>query len=226
MKRVFVACAHALALTRRGWLAAAALALVGLGSHAACEPVATAIVHVAQRSGFDNETALARGVTVLWELLADLALAGAALRVRDRSPQATLAATLRSDATQCGLLALRLRHRYLFWLRPFVLTCLVLAGAVSVGRLVGGQLYASCHGVNDLFAQLVSRAAAFAVPLFVLTVLFLPVLREALFLAVTRTDRSLHIRGRTYSRELVVVFPLVPLALLAAREAARWARWA
>lgn len=225
MKKLVQTGAVALMVTHRVWLAAAGFALIGLGSHAACEPVATAIIRLAQRLGMDGANSVARGLTVTWELAADALLAAVAWRARDRVPEASLAATLTFDARQCAQLLVRLRKRWLFWLRPLALVCFVLAGAVSVGRLVGGQAYASLHGISDLFAQLISRTLAFAVPLFVLAVMLLPLVREALFLSVTRTDRAVRIRGRAYSRELLFALPLAPLAVSAAYEAARWARW-
>ena len=215
----------ALVATRRVWLAAAAVALVGLGAHAACEPVASAIIHLLQELGLDSANRVARGVTIAWELAADAVLMSAALRVRDRAPAGTFAATLTLDARQCAQLAARMRKRWLFWLRPLALVCFTLAGAVSVGRLVGGQLFATLHGVSHLIAQVVSRVTAFAVPLFVASVLLLPLVRESLFIALTRTQRPLHFRGRAYPRELLMALPVLPLAIIAAHEASRWVHW-
>jgi len=225
VRRLFALAQATLLATQRVWLAAAAVALVGLGAHAACEPVAAAIIHALQRLGVDGANRAARGLTVTWEIGADLVLLGAALRVRDRAPNGTFAATLTLDMKQCVQLVSRLRRRWLFWLRPFALVCFTLAGAVSVGRLVGGQAFAALHGASDLFARIMSRSLAFALPLFVLSVLLLPLAREALFLALTRTNRAVHFRGRAYPRELLLALPVLPLAVVAVHEAVRWARW-
>jgi hypothetical protein len=216
--------ARVLVATRRAWLAAAAVALLGVGSHAACEPVALALTALAQRLGAGWAIGFARGVTVLWELAADAVLVSAALRVHDDAPHASLFASLWSEARAVTPLATRLWRRALFAIRPFALACLALGGAVSIGRLLRGELYASLHPLSDGLAQIVSRSLAVLAPLLVLLVLLMPLVREALALAVARTDRSLRFRGRDYPLELIAAAPVLPLALLALVQAAAWVK--
>lgn len=155
------------------------VALVAVGVHAAADTVddrllwlvqgldawldarfaqVTALQPWVDRIGSREQTLIARGLTLIWELAADIVLTVPMLGYRESAPSAFKRETWRTLLQRANQQPTPMRI-----MRPILTGIFALAGAYAIARMVDGALFISLRAgvAGDGVAQPLARAIAF-----------------------------------------------------------------
>jgi hypothetical protein len=219
---------------RARWLfiPAALCALVAVGVHAAADVVSDVVLRLADGvdAAFDaivgsfrltaplvdligtsQRISFARGIALLWELVADALLALPMLGYDERGDEVVRFRQLARKAAE--------RPTTLRIVRPIATAAVALAGSCAVGRLLEGTLHFGIAGALGRATDAVAHAGALAAVLGLVAFVAWRAVVHALVRADALSDRIPRLRMRAFTAGLAEAALLVPLALAALRAA-------